>query len=543
MFRNYLTIAYRNILRHKLFSFINILGLSLGISVCLLILLMIVDQFSYDAYNPNKDRIYRIITEQSWADNGKGKFAAAPAPLAQYLQVEYPGLDKVAFMRSLSYRALHNGKDMDLSGFYANPDFLDVFSRELEDGNPNNALNDPYSIVISEKVADMFFWNENPVGKVLSLEDYDGKKAGDFIVTGVLKERGNKSHLKYDLLVSMNTLTSLAKRNNDQTLSNWQQVSNYYVYALLKENQPVANLQHVLDELSRKELSRKEAYPHTRFELQHLLNINLTDEMLANEPGPILKAQILYLFGGLALIVIISACFNYNSLCVARSLNRAKEVGVRKVAGASRSHIIWQFLIESVLMALIALVFGLTFLQFIKPAFYNLDPFVKTLFNLDENLLVYALFVVFTIVVGITAGLFPALVLSRFQPVHVLKKLTNLSMFSKFRLQRILLVIQFSLSLICIIFTIVAYRQFAHTMEADLGFNTANVLNVSLQGQSYDLYKQSVAQHKNISTVSAASYLPGQGINMGVEVKKPGMEKSIWLDYVAVDPTIFRLWT
>jgi putative ABC transport system permease protein len=248
-----------------------------------------------------------------------------------------------------------------------------------------------------------------------------------------------------------------------------------------------------------------------------------------------LKISILYLFGVLALIVIVSACFNYNSLCVARSLSRAKEVGIRKVAGAGRSHIIWQFLVESVLMAVIALGFALTFLQFIKPAFYNLDPYVKKLFNLDENVLVYAIFIVFTVIVGIMAGLFPALVLSRFQPVHVLKSLTNLSTFSKFRLQRALLVIQFSLSLICIIFTIVAYRQFDYTMEADLGFQTENVLNVELQGKSYSLFRQSVAYHKNISAVSAASYLPGQGWNMGIGVKKAGEEESTHLDYVAVD--------
>jgi putative ABC transport system permease protein len=163
MFRNYLTIAYRNILRHKLFSFINILGLSLGIAVCLLIILMVIDQFSYDVYNPNRDRVYRIISEQTSADNSVGKLAAAPAPLAEHLRAGYPGLEKVALFRRLNYRALHNGKDLDLSGFYANPDFLDVFSLELEEGNINNVLNNPFSVVISEKVADAFFGNENPV--------------------------------------------------------------------------------------------------------------------------------------------------------------------------------------------------------------------------------------------------------------------------------------------------------------------------------------------------------------------------------------------
>jgi putative ABC transport system permease protein len=438
-------------------------------------------------------------------------------------------------MRNLDYRALHNGKDMDLSGYFANPDFLDVFSIALEEGNKHQVLSNPFSVVISTKMASAFFPNENPVGKILTLEDYDGKKAGDFIVTGVLKNTGHKSHLKYDVLGSISTLTSLSQQTNDQSLSDWQNAYNYYVYALLKPKQPVAALQHALDELSRKELSKKDVFPHTHFRLQGLRNINLQDEMLANEPGLVVKISILYLFGVLALIVIVSACFNYNSLCVARSLSRAKEVGIRKVAGAGRSHIIWQFLVESVLMALIALGFALTFLQFIKPAFYNLDPYVKKLFNLDENVLVYAIFILFTVLVGIVAGLFPALILSRFKPVHVLKSLTNLSTFSKFRLQRVLLVIQFSLSLICIIFTIVAYRQFDYTMEADLGFQTENVLNVELQGKSYSLYRQSVAYHKNISAVSAASYLPGQGWNMGVGVKKAGEEEATHLDYVAVD--------
>ncbi len=230
MFRNYLTIAYRNIVRHKLFSFINILGLSLGISLCLLIILLVVDQLSYDTYNPNKDLVYRITSQQTWADNSTGKLAAAPAPLAERLRSDYPGGEKVALFRNLDYRALHNGKDMDLSGFYVGPEFLDVFSVELAAGNRNQVLKDPFSIVISQKLAHTFFRNENPVGKILTLEEYDGKKAGDFIISGVLKNSGNKSHLKYDVLASMTTLTTLAKPNNDQSFSTWLNLSNYYVY-------------------------------------------------------------------------------------------------------------------------------------------------------------------------------------------------------------------------------------------------------------------------------------------------------------------------
>lgn len=539
MIRNYLRVAVRNLLRHKFFSIINIFGLAISMSVCLGIIMLVADQMMYDQYNTKRDRIYRINARRI---NGDGStsgndYATAPLPLAEALTEQYSGIEKtVRLRRGFGNHWIKFDQDVNipLAGMFADPGVLDLFEYELAFGNAATALVEPYTVVLTHQASHKLFGNENPIGKMIDMEEL-----GEYRVTGVLKEDQQKSHIVFEALASyasVNNLVAAGKLDKDK--ESWENWTSGWVYALLDEGQSTATIEKHLADLSTKHKPGSfdgQEDSRYNFYLQPLTGIT-PGPFIKNAIGPFMPSLFVYVFGGLALIVMLTSCFNYTNLSIARALTRAREIGVRKVTGAYRHQIFLQFIAEAVVIAWCALGLALLLLQVVKPFLLHLEFAQALAWDLEGNGYVYACFLLFSLVVGIMAGLFPALILSRLQPVAVLKQAGGLKLFSRMGLRKTLLVVQFSLSLIFILTVIVLYNQLSLFMRGDHGFAMERIINVRLHNTQHEQLRAALLAYPDIESVSAASHIPAAGITYGDQFKKQiSDQESIGVDYFFVD--------
>jgi putative ABC transport system permease protein len=539
MLKNYIKTAIRSLSRHKFFSFINIFGLAIAMSICMGIIMLVADQMTYDRYNTKRDRIYRIASTMLSPDGitPSGNVNATSAePLRHELLDIYTGIEKVVQIKrgfGNDWIEFDQNVNVPLSGFFADPEILDVFEYELEYGDPKTALVEPYSVVLTRKASKKLFKEENPVGQTIKVGD-----KGTYIVTGILKETTRKSHIVFEGLASMASFKSLEKLGTMKKGSgNWHNYWDTWNYVLLEEGKTPSDINPNLDKIYQKHIATA-TNPDLRkatFSLQPLREIS-PGKFMNNPIGPFLPWIFIYFFAGLAGVVMLTSCFNFTNLSIARSLTRAREIGVRKVSGAARWQIFTQFLSESVVTALYALALAFVFLMAVKPLMLNLTFARMLKWDLESNLYVYGVFVVFAIVVGLLAGIFPAVVLSGFQPVKVLKNFGTMKLFSKMGLRKALLVAQFSLSLIFILTVIVIYNQLNLFVRADHGFDMKNNIVVRLNNTSPEALKIELAKHSNITNVATASHVPAAGMTYGSGFKKSLDEKE-WtdLDYYAVD--------
>jgi putative ABC transport system permease protein len=541
MIRNYILVALRNIRRHKFFSLINILGLAVSMSVCLGIIMLVADQMMYDQYNTKRDRIHRVITRHLNPDgSGAGNdYSTSPQPLAASLLDDYTGVEKaVRLRRGFGNTWMEMEPDFDvnipLGGLFADPDALDVFEWELEHGDAKTALTKPYSVVLTRKAANKLFKQPNPVGEVIKVG-----RLGEYTVTGVLKEKNQKSHIVFEALASYSTIKSLEADSifskEDGEYGNW---TSGWVYLLLEEGHSPKEIERHLHDITKKNLPEREsaADEHIyQFYLQNLTSI--TPGPFINNPiGPFMPMIFVYFFGGLALLVMLTSCFNYTNLSIARSLTRAREIGVRKVNGANRLQIFSQFMSESVVIALFALGLALLLLMVVKPFMLHLKFAQVLKWDLEANYLVFGVFVVFSLVVGLLAGLFPAVVLSKFKPVKVLKGAGSMRLFSRMGLRKSLLVGQFALSLLFIISVLLLYNQLKLFVNADHGFDMANKINVRAKDISLQAMQSELSKYSNIQNVAASSHIPATGVTYGDGFKRTLDEaEDTGVDYFYVD--------
>jgi putative ABC transport system permease protein len=541
MLKNYVLIALRTILKHRVFSFINIFGLAVAMSICMAIIMLVADQMMVDRHNPNSSRIYRVTsTPYDRERNGipGNEFSTTSLPIRDELINNYTGVEKaVRLMRGFgnNWMELEPNHDVNIpvSGFFADPEVLDVFNHELLYGDPETALLEPYSVVLTKKTAEKLFKIENPIGESIKVG-----KLGTYKVTGVIKETENRSHIVADAYASMTTVKSLAAAKVlENNVDNWHNWYVGWVYLLLEEGTTAGDLQPHLEKISKAHFSNLQP-PHTsvvKYELQNLLDI-VPGRMMNNPIGPFMPWFIIYFLSGIAGIILVTSCFNFTNLSIARSLNRAREIGVRKVTGASRWQLFTQFLSESVIISLFALVLAVVLIYMLRPFIVDLafSRFLK--WDLSANYVVYGVFVVLAVFVGIIAGLFPASVLSGFQPVKVLKDLGNTKLMSKVGLRKALLVAQFSLSMIFILTVIVLNNQMNLFLHNDNGFTTSDKMVIQKGDGPIETLKVELAKQPNIKSVSAASHLPMVGVSYG-EGFKTSLEEKEWvnMNYFSVD--------
>jgi len=536
MLKNYLKIAYRTLWKHKTFSAINLIGLAVSLAVCLLLIAVVRNQQRYDRFHAKAERIYRVITDMADPNIGSVGLATSPAPTAAALRASYPEVEATARLRKLGAKATYENTTFTFSGFYAEPGFFDIFDFPLMSGEAQTILQAPFSIVLTEKLARQFFGAGDPLGKVLQCDNGDA-----YVVTGVMREAPAASHLQFEALISFATLEVLETRApGSLALNDWQYFSSIYTYLLLRESASLSALREMLATQQRRyDPNVPNEYGQTvqRFDLQALTGINLGRE-LSNEVGQVMPGIMVYILAALAVIIMLIACFNYVSLSLARSLKRAKEVGVRKVAGAERRQLVAQFLSESVLMALLAMAIACVLLMELAPVFNTLG-FVRELkAQVTPDVLrdpwLYVYFIGFSMLVGLLAGLYPAFSLSAFLPVKVLKGLSQISGFSALNLRRTLIVAQFALALIFIIITSFIYRQVNFMLAADYGFDRDRLVFVELQGVSYPLFRQELIHHTSIASVSASSAVLVGG-QTWQRAKTAGMEANRLVGIITVD--------
>ncbi len=539
MFRNYLKTAMRNLLRHRFFSFINIFGLAVAMTLSMVIIMLVADQMMYDRHNTKRDRIYRVNSIPLGSQGEEmNETATTSLPLRDEMMDNYTGIEKsTRIVRGFGNMWLEIEQDVNIPivGFFVDPEMLDIFEYELEYGNPKTALVEPYSVVLTHKAAKKLFKQENPVGETFKVGD-----EGPYKVTGILKDKEQKSHILFDAVASLSTVRSLEAQGKRTKggLDDWYNAWQGWIYILVEDGKSIDDILPQLAKTEQKHYS-KLPNPDTDHKLKYKIQplMSITPGPFINNPiGPFLPWIFVYFFIGLAGVVMLTSCFNFTNLSIARSLTRAREIGVRKVTGAMRWQVFVQFLSESILVALIALVAAVGLLIAMKPLMMKLSFARMMKWDLEANYFVFGVFFVFAIVVGILAGIFPAVVLSRFQPIKVLKGLGTMKLFSNIGLRKTLLVMQFTFSLIFILSVVVVFNQLQLFLRADHGFSMENKIVVNLGSTSAEALKTELIKYNNIESVSASSHVPAAGSSYGEDYKR-NLEDKDWsiLYYFSTD--------
>jgi len=537
MIRNYFKTAWRNLLKNKGFTAINIFGLALGLATCLLIIFYVSDELGYDHFNKNFDRIYRVDEEVKY--NGDlAQDAVCPAPLAATLAAQFPEIDNTVRFRQAGIFQIRKGNQNlhEDHVTYCDNSVFKVFTLPMVDGNMNNALSAPNSVVITESMAKKYFNRTGVVGETLVFNDVHPYK-----VTGVIKDLPTQSHFRFDFFISMPTL-------NESKEDSWLS-SNFQTYLLLKKGASPANISAALPKIVKDYVGAQlQAALHTSFDdfekngnrfkmlLMPLKDIHLHSSKIA-EMGQNGNIQYVYIFSAIALFILLIACVNFMNLSTARSAGRAREVGVRKVLGSPRKYLIYQFLTESVLVTFAAALIAVFTACALLPLFNQLAGKELTITPHLLLILVPALLIA-VLVIGCLAGSYPALFLSAFQPIQVLKGKISGGFKGGF-LRSFLVVFQFSISIFLIIGTLVIYNQLNFIQHKDLGYNRDHVLtiyNVSSLGQRANILKQQVKQLPGVSNATLTGYTPVNGWrNNGSIFKDHGMN--------AQQGTLTQLWS
>ncbi|HEY0651622.1 MAG TPA: ABC transporter permease [Chryseosolibacter sp.] len=540
MIRNYFLVAVRNLTRNKFFSALNIFGLAVSMSICMAIIMLVADQLMYDRHISKRNRIFRVnsyAVDNNGLDRSSLDNATSPMTLRDELLENYTGIAKVVRLKRgfgnnwLSFE--NQNVNIPVKGYYADPEFFEVFEYQFLYGNKETALKDPHAVVLTSEAAKKLFKEENPVGQTFSVGDL-----GLFTVTGVLAPTQKKSHIVFEALASMATVKTLeAEGKLGKEMDDWMNFWQGWNYILLEEGKSQRDVEPVLEKIYRSKIASNpnpEIYK-AKFRLQSILDIT-PGPLVNNAIGPSLPWVFVYFLSGLAGVIMLTSCFNFTNLSIARSLKRAKEIGVRKVTGAARWQIFTQFLSESLVVAFCALLLAFVLMIALKPLMLQLTFAKVFMWDLTINYMVILAFLGFTVVVGILAGLFPAVVLSAFEPVKVLKSLSSVKLFSRMGLRKFLLVSQFTISLVFILTVIIMYKQMQLFTNKDYGFTMENNISIRLNNTSAQSLKTELLKYTNVKNVAAASHIPASGVTYGNGFKK-ALEDKEWttLDYYVVD--------
>lgn len=529
MLKNYLKIAFRNLFRHRLFSGINIIGLAASMSLGLVMIAMLSDLLRYDEFHAQKDRIYRII---SHTQNGQRQNdqASTVVPLADQARELDDNVESVVRVRRyFSGAVAANGKNLDLNGYYTDPDFLKIFSFPMLYGSAERALEEPFSVVITRKTMDKVFNGRNPIGEQMMVGDL-----GLFQVTGVVEDVPRFSHLQFEMLGSFSTVAALERQQKiPASLDDWTAFQLNYAYLLLRPGQAPEPIAATLNRLAEPVYGNMPDFSAT-FSLQALPAI-VPGRSLSDQIGPKMEPLALLIFSILSLAVLLSACFNYTNLSLARAIRRSKEIGVRKVIGASRKQLFWQFLAEAVVVAFLALGLGIAIFSIIRPGFLQIVPRAQDMLTMDLSADVLLGFAGFALLAGVLAGVAPALVLSKLNPAQMVKNWGTGGLLRRISLRKALVVFQFVISLAFLIAATIAWRQYGFALHHDLGFDKENILNVQLQGADAARVGHALAEVPGVQQVSFSSLVPATGSRSAAWIRTPEMEDSLGMHCMSVD--------
>lgn len=513
MLRNYLNIALRNLLKHRFYTFINITGLAIGIASCLIITLYIIYEMSYDKHFDGYENVYRVNSEIMFNGN-HFKVATMPAPAADAFKRDFPEVEASARFRQWEWRRIKRDIENTKEQYtvFGSNGIFEVFNLPLIKGNVTKALSEPFTLVMSRSKAEQYFPNEDPMGQTLIVDNTDSYK-----VTGVFEDFPANTHFRFDFIFSME---GLEESKADNWLSN-----NFNTYVRLKEGGSPKDLEVKFPKMIETYVGPqvKQVFGESfnveefvsngnkvEYTLMPLKDIHLHSD-LTGEFAPNGDVTYVYLFGAIAFFILIIACINFMNLSTARSANRAKEVGVRKVLGSMRTHLVRQFLTESVMLSVPSFIIALGLAYTLLPAFNSLAQ--RSLFIPFTDPVFITAIVTSSILIGVLAGAYPSFFLSAFRPVEVLKGRMALGMKSGF-IRSALVIFQFTISIFLIIGTITVQKQLAFIQNKKLGFKKDQVIilhNTELLGTQKEALKNELLKSPLILNASASGYLPIAG--------------------------------
>jgi putative ABC transport system permease protein len=536
---NFLT-SYRSLIRKPGFALINIIGLAIGLAACMLILLYISDELSYDKFHSNSDRIYRVYNK-SLIGNNPFEGSYTPSPLAETLLAEYPEIEQVSRLWNRPQRSMRAGESTFIEDkfFFADSSFFSLFDFELLEGDPKNVLKHPGTIVLSEKIAQKYFGNSSPIGKTIT-ENNDNT----YTITGIMRDAPSNSHVKPELIASF---VSDPFHNNNNWFSQSPQT-----YILLREDADPQLLEDKIpafvDKYIGPELIRilgislegfTKAGQSYGYKLQALEDIhlysNIDGEYEANG-----NIQHVYIFSAIAIFILLIACINFMNLTTARAASRAKEVGIKKVLGGIRPQLIRQFIGESILLTAIAMVLALFIIELSLPAFNRLAE--KNLSFLAFGIGQSALYIVaITVITGFIAGSYPAFFLSAYSPIKTIKRQFAKSGSQKnIKLRSALVLFQFTISITLLIATVIIFMQMDYIQQKKMGFDSEQLLVIKHAnglGSSYKTFKNKLLKNPAILNAAYAIDLPGEGYGSNAHLVKGRPAEEIYvMQLTYVDP-------
>jgi len=534
MVESYIKTSGRAIVRSKLFSGINIIGLAISMSVGLLVVAFVSDFLSYDKTIKNKDRIYRISSSDVQTGEQPMRLATTSWKAGELIKQRIPGVEAIAFLRRGFWGDVKTGETiLPLTAVYADEGFFKVFSYTLLKGDAGSALKEPYSLVLTQTTAKKLFGDLDPMGKVVKIDTLN------YTITGLLQDLPALSHMKFEALVSMASIDVNRPEADGGDYMSWTNIYSHYVYVLLSKNATLSSFTGALQQID----GRENASLKSRkiiLEPQALKKITI-GKPLANELGPVINISVVYTLAALALVIILSACFNYTNLSIARSLSRSREVGIRKVVGARKSQVLGQLITESVMISLFALCFAVFIFFILRAQFLSLVPELTSAYSLELSPHVGWFFILLAITVGVIAGLLPALFYSKINAVQVLKDASSLKAFRHVSLRKALVVIQYTFSLIFITATIIGYKQYKGLLRFDLGFSTKDVLNIKMQGNKDDVLIRELSAMTSVKAISKSEIISSLGNIYGAKMKYKDPLDSADVDINYIDENYLRL--
>ena len=529
MILNYIKIAWRNLLKNKLYSFINIFGLAIGIATCLIIMLFVQDELSYDRFNEKADRIVRIIFKAN-INGGKISESNVMPPTARTLKNDYPEVQEATRLRNFGKPRIILGENTinDATLAYADSNFFDVFSISLLKGNPKTALSQPNFLVLSKKTSERFFGNQDPIGKIIYFKKDENVP---FKITGVFDDIPLNSHFHFDMFGSMASDTEAKS-------SSWMS-SNYFTYLVLPKGYDYKKLEAKMPQMVEKHMGPeilqtmgmtigqfREKGNELGFVLQKLTDIHFNSSS-TNELEPGGDKMYVYIFGIVALFMLLIACINFMNLSTAGASKRAKEVGVRKVMGSAKMDLVGQFLLESIILTALSLLVAIILVQIFLPAFNDISG--KTLtFSIAQNPQIIIVLLLFGLFIGLIAGSYPAFFLSSFKPILVLKGRFSGTK-NSIGLRQGLVVFQFCVSVCLIIGTAIVYLQLSYIQNKKLGYNQNQLLvlpNSWALGKNEALFKEILLKDSRVVNVTTSPYKPAGPTNSNNSLAYPEADDS-----------------
>lgn len=504
MYQSYSKIAFRSLAKQKVFAVINVVCLAVGMSVGLLALAAWVDVLKVDNFHSNKDLIYRINTEID-DHNEKREFASSHAFLAEKLRTEGKGIQQVMSLNNtfISDVVLSPTVSIPLrQGYYVTPNFLDAFDFPLTAGNKATAFAKPFSILLSQEMAEKIYRDGQALGKILEI-----KGMGSFEVTGVIANHP-RSHFYFDALTSFSTLEILEQQGKvDRELQSLDPVTSFYTYVLLDDETSLKSFTPVLDQSASLVQQTSKPKVEVSYNVQALSDIPMSD--LNNEIGLSWGYITLMIFFFLSFLVLLPACFNYANISVARALKRAKEIGLRKVSGGESKHIFFQMVMETIIISVISLGGAMMIFYFVREQFLQMIVNGHRTFSLEITPTTFVIFLVFAVFTGFIAGVLPASYFSKLNPIQTLRNASASGKLSKVSIRKGLIVVQFALSLVFILSVSIIIKQYRYALNFDHGFQKDNILDIQLKGVNDKVFRSEMAKLSDVQQISMSSSIPG----------------------------------